>query len=92
MPGTPDSDALLTAVVRPEMLMLADGAAPNAWLGSVESRRYAGARYVYSVAIEAAPDLDRYHSFEIESDDGGYAEGAAVGVLLLPKPIALLSR
>jgi ABC-type Fe3+/spermidine/putrescine transport system ATPase subunit len=92
MPGNPDSDAPLTAVVRPEMLTLADDAVPSAWRGWVESRRYAGARYVYSVAIEAAPDAERYHSFEVESDDGEYPERASVGLMLLQKPIALLSR
>jgi ABC-type Fe3+/spermidine/putrescine transport system ATPase subunit len=92
MPVNPSPESPLTAVVRPEMLALAPGDAPNRWHGHVESRRYAGAHYVYSVAVESAPGLERYHSFEITSEDGGFAERSTVGVTLLPKPIALLVR
>ena len=87
-PDVPSADVTLTAVVRPEMLTIGDPAVPGTWHGSVESRRYAGAHYVYRVRIESASE--QHHTFEIESEDGGYAERERVGVTLLPKPIALL--
>ena len=92
IPGHPAPEGPLTAVVRPEMLALEPADAPNRWRGHVESRRYAGAHYVYNVAVAFAPGTERYYSFEITSEDGSFAERAPVGVALLPKPIALLVR
>jgi putative spermidine/putrescine transport system ATP-binding protein len=83
-------DSTLVAVLRPEMLVLGDAASPAVWRGSVESRRYVGARYLYRVSIEFAPEQS--HTFDVESDDGNFGERSAVGVSLLPKPIALLAR
>jgi hypothetical protein len=72
------------------MLTLTAADQPSSWRGWVESRRYAGARYAYRVYVEFAPE--RYHTFEIESENGGYPERSTVGVTLLQKPIALLFR
>ena len=81
----------LTAVIRPEMLALAPASAAEGWRGHVESRRYAGAHYVYRVVVPAsAPSSDRA-AFEIACDEGGYAEGSEVGVKLLGRPVALLA-
>jgi ABC-type Fe3+/spermidine/putrescine transport system ATPase subunit len=88
--GDPAPEAPLAAVLRPEMLVIGDATAPGTWRGTVESRRYLGARYAYRVSIEFA--REQYHTFEVESDDGGYDERSRVGVTLLPKPIALLVR
>ena len=85
-------DVPLTAVVRPEMLALTEATAPNCWRGLVDSRRYAGAHYVYRVTVQDALESDRYHSFEVLSDDGRHAERSTVGVALLQKPIALIVR
>jgi ABC-type Fe3+/spermidine/putrescine transport system ATPase subunit len=90
MPGEPAEEAPLTAVLRPEMLALTTAETPNSWRGWVESRRYAGARYAYRVYVEFAPE--HYHTFEIESENGGYGEQSTVGVTLLQKPVALLFR
>lgn len=84
------SVAPLTAVLRPEMLAIGAAGSADSWRGSVESRRYAGSRYVYRIVVDSAPVL--HHTFEIESEEGSYAEGADVGITLLPKPIALLLR
>jgi ABC-type Fe3+/spermidine/putrescine transport system ATPase subunit len=92
VPESPGSDALLSAVVRPEMLALAPHGTPDTWRGHVDSRRYAGAHYVYRVTVEDAPGADRRSTFEIESEDGSFAEGSEVDVRLLPKPIALVFR
>jgi ABC-type Fe3+/spermidine/putrescine transport system ATPase subunit len=90
VPGDPSPEARLTAVLRPEMLAIGEAESPGAWRGHVESRRYAGARYVYRISVEFAPE--QYHMFEVESEEGGYAECSTVGVRLLPKPVALLFR
>lgn len=84
----PAHQAPLKAVVRPEMLAIGGVGSPDTWRATVESRRYSGARYVYRVSVEDTPEQHR--AFEIESEDGGFAEGSAVGVTLLQKPIALL--
>jgi putative spermidine/putrescine transport system ATP-binding protein len=90
--GDPAPETPLTAVVRPEMLALTAADAPGSWRGRVEARRYAGARYVYSIAVEPSPGMQSPHAFEIESEDGSCVEQSPVGVKLLPKPIALLVR
>jgi ABC-type Fe3+/spermidine/putrescine transport system ATPase subunit len=86
--GDTASDAPLTAVIRPEMLALCPAGAPDTWLGRVASRRYAGSHYVYRVAVADA----RYYVFEVVSEDGSFRERQDVGVKLLPKFVALLSR
>ncbi|HEY7234125.1 MAG TPA: ABC transporter ATP-binding protein [Gemmatimonadaceae bacterium] len=88
--GNPASEARLTAVVRPEMLAICPPGSPDTWRGRVDSRRYAGSHYVYRVSVEFEPE--RYHTFELVSEDGGFAERSEVGIKLLPKPIALLFR
>jgi len=90
IPGDPAADATLTAVVRPEMLALCPPGSADTWRGCVESRRYAGAYYAYRVAVECPPNGERFYTFEIECEDGSFAERTDVGVKLLPKPIALL--
>ena len=77
----------LTAVIRPEMVALAPASAPECWRGRVESRRYAGAHYVYRVLVTGSDTV----AFEIACDEGSYAEGSEVGVKLLGRPIALLA-
>jgi len=91
MPGNSSSEPL-TAVVRPEMLALCPPGSPDTWRGCVESRRYAGAYHVYRIAVECPPKGERFYTFEIECEDGSFAERTDVGVKLLPKPIALLPR
>jgi hypothetical protein len=44
------------------------------------------------VAVECPPDGKRYYTFEMECEDGTFAERSNVGVKLLPKPIALVLR
>jgi ABC-type Fe3+/spermidine/putrescine transport system ATPase subunit len=87
--GTP-----LLAVLRPEALALAPEGTPGTWPGRIVVRRYAGGHYVYRVhvapAAPSAAESDRVATFEIASDDGRFAEGSAVGVRMLPKPLALL--
>jgi iron(III) transport system ATP-binding protein len=92
IPDDSPSDTALTAVVRPEMLALCPPGSPDTWRGCVEFRRYAGAYYVYRVAVECPPDGKRYYTFEMECEDGSFAERSNVGVKLLPKPIALVLR
>ena len=81
----------LTAVIRPEMLALAPVGAPESWRGQVESRRYAGAHYVYRVLVRASTSSSESATFEIACDEGSYAEGSEVGVKLLGRPVALLA-
>jgi ABC-type Fe3+/spermidine/putrescine transport system ATPase subunit len=88
--GTPTSQ--LTAVIRPEMLALCPPGAPETWRGQVHGRRYAGSHYVYRIVVAIAPNSERIQSFEILTEDGGFAERSEVGVKLLPKPIALLPQ
>jgi ABC-type Fe3+/spermidine/putrescine transport system ATPase subunit len=90
IPGDPDSGAPLAAVIRPEMLALVAADTPDSWPGRVESRRYAGGHYVYSIAVEVGAGADRSHVFEVHSQDGGFPERSLVGLTLLQKPIALL--
>jgi ABC-type Fe3+/spermidine/putrescine transport system ATPase subunit len=92
MPVNPAHEAPLTAVIRPEMLVLCPAESPDTWPGRVESRRYAGASYVYRVLVEFDPGLERFYAFEIMSEDGGFGERTNVGVKLLPKPLALVFR
>ena len=92
VPADAVAGAGLTAVVRPEMLALCPPGSPDTWRGCVESRRYAGAHYVYRVAVECPPKGERFYTFEIECEDGSFAERTDVGVKLLSKPIALLAR
>jgi ABC-type Fe3+/spermidine/putrescine transport system ATPase subunit len=84
--------ARLRAVIRPEMLALCPPDAPDAWRGRVDSRRYAGAHYVYRVSVPLASNAEESSSFEVLSEDGGYAEHSEVGVKLLPKRMALLDE
>jgi hypothetical protein len=70
------------------MLALCPAGAPDTWLGRVASRPYAGSHYVYRVAVADA----RYYVFEVVSEDGSFRERQDVGVKLLPKFVALLSR
>ena len=87
----PAPDAPLTAVLRPEMLALCPAGSPDTWPARVESRRYAGSHFVYRVTLaETAPASLPVHTFEVMSEDGGFAERADVGLKLLPRPIALL--
>ena len=81
----------LTAVIRPEMVALAPAGAPENWPGRVESRRYAGANYVYRVTVPTSTPGQETAAFEIACDEGRYAEGSEVGVKLLGRPIALLA-
>jgi len=92
MPENPAPEAPLRAVIRPEMLALCPAGAPDTWRGQVDARRYAGSHCVYRVAVEFAPGVDRFYTFEIMSEDGSFAERGEVGVKLLPKPVALLFR
>jgi ABC-type Fe3+/spermidine/putrescine transport system ATPase subunit len=89
-----DGPASFVAVVRPESLALVPRGTPGTWPGRVESRRYAGAYYVYrvQVALDSSANHAGDAGFEIQCDDGAFAEGANVGVRLLPKPIALVAR
>jgi ABC-type Fe3+/spermidine/putrescine transport system ATPase subunit len=81
----------LTAVIRPEMLALTSAGAPESWRGRVESRRYAGAHYVYRVVVPASATQPAVAAFEIACDDGRHTEGNDVGVKLLGRPVALLA-
>ena len=81
----------LTAVIRPEMLALTPPGTPESWRGRVESRRYAGAHYVYRVVVPASASSPAAAAFEIACDHGSYAEGNEVGVKLLGRPVALLA-
>jgi hypothetical protein len=69
------------------MVALAAADAPESWRGRVESRRYAGAHYVYRVTVPGSEPA----AFEIACDEGRYAEGSEVGVKLLGRPVALLA-
>ena len=90
MPHDSATDASVLAVIRPEMLVIGKADAPAGWRGVVDSRRYAGSRYVYRVAVEYA--AEHRYAFEVESEDGGHAERSTVTLTLLQKPLALLSR
>jgi len=81
----------LTAVIRPEMVALAPAGGADSWPGRVESRRYAGAHYVYRVMVPARSSAPDVAAFEIACDEGRYAEGSEVGVKLLGRPVALLA-
>jgi ABC-type Fe3+/spermidine/putrescine transport system ATPase subunit len=81
----------LTAVIRPEMLALTPVGAAESWRGRVESRRYAGAHYVYRVVVPGSAPNSGPATFEIACDEGSYAEGTEVGVKLLGRPVALLA-
>ena len=81
----------LTAVIRPEMVALAAADTHESWRGRVESRRYAGAHYVYRVTVPASEPAPGRAAFEIACDEGRYAEGSEVGVKLLGRPVALLA-
>ena len=81
----------LTAVIRPEMLDLAPLGAPECWPGRVESRRYAGAHYVYRVVVPATGSSSSATAFEVACGEGSYAEGSEVAVKLLGRPVALLA-
>jgi putative spermidine/putrescine transport system ATP-binding protein len=91
-PTNTSHDARLHAVIRPEMLSVCRPDGPNCWRGVVESRRYAGAYYVYRVLVAAAPGTSRFHTFEINCEEGNFTEGDDVGVTLLPKPVALVDQ
>jgi hypothetical protein len=78
-------------VIRPEMLALTPAGAPESWRGRVESRRYAGAHYVYRIVVPASASGPGAAAFEIACDQGSYAEGNEVGVKLLGRPVALLA-
>jgi ABC-type Fe3+/spermidine/putrescine transport system ATPase subunit len=84
--------ARLTAVIRPEMLALAPAGAPDSWRGRVESRRYAGAHYIYRVVVPGSAPSTTGAAFEVVWGEGSYAEGSEVGVKLLGRPMAVLSR
>ena len=91
-PSNVTSNAPLLAVIRPEMLSVCHPGSLNCWRGLVESRRYAGAHYVYRVNVESAPSSGQLHTFEIVCEEGNFTEGGEVGVTLLPKPLALLAQ
>ncbi|HEY5218656.1 MAG TPA: ABC transporter ATP-binding protein [Gemmatimonadaceae bacterium] len=75
------------AVLRPESLTLTDANAAGAWRGIVQTRRFAGDRFVYRVGeiIGAREPL------EVMSEHGQHREGDSVGVKLRDEPIALVS-
>ncbi|MGI8618516.1 MAG: ABC transporter ATP-binding protein [Gemmatimonadaceae bacterium] len=62
------------AILRPELLQLADADATDAWQGIVLARRFAGSSIVYR--IELAPDI----VVEISGSDGSAQIGKRVGV------------
>ena len=87
----PSSDAAVTAVIRPEALALVPPATTGTWPGIIQARRYAGAHYIYHVAVGTPSSTDAATMFELH-DPNGHPVGEAVAVRLLPKPIALLPR
>ena len=92
MPNASAGDDSVLAVIRPEMLDLCPPESADGWRGHVDSCRYAGAYYVYRVSVPALPGADRTYTFEIESEEGCFREEPDVGVKLMPRPLALVSR
>ena len=92
LPNDASAAARFVAVIRPETVALCPATAPGTWYGVVVVRRYAGAHYVYRVLAPEPEAAHRRTEFEIESEDGSFVEGSAVGIKLLPKPVALLAQ
>ncbi len=76
----------LLAVLRPETLTLTAATDVDAWVGTVQTRRYAGDHYVYRVAEIAGAD----EPLEVQCEHGRYAEGDRVGVRLRAQPVSLV--
>ncbi len=85
--GAAAAGAPQVAVLRPESLAVVDATAPDAWRGTVQTRRFAGDHFVYRVGDIAGAS----EPLEVMADHGRVAEGDAVGVRLRPHPIALVA-
>ena len=72
------------AVLRPEALALVDPKTPDAWRGIIVARRFAGAGFVYRVAL--TEDL----AVEVASATGTVGEADSVGVIVAREPVALV--
>ena len=75
----------LLAVLRPEALALAPADAPDAWPGTVTTRRFGGAAEVYHVALAGGPTV------EVTSWERGVREGEPVGVRVVREPVPLVA-
>ena len=64
------------AILRPQSLGIASAADAGVWPGTVSSRRFAGASFVYHVRLDAGPEI------EVAGAEGASVEGDRVGVRL----------
>ena len=71
-------------VLRPEALGFTPPDWPDAWPGTVRSRRFAGAVFVYRVQLEEGPEV------ELSTEDRVAGEGERVGVRVRREPVAIV--
>ncbi|MDB4887529.1 MAG: transporter related protein [Gemmatimonadetes bacterium] len=74
----------VSAVLRPESLVLALNLSAPAWRGEVLGRRFAGGHTVYRVRLANGAEV------EVTGDGYGAAEGARTGVQLSGVPVAVV--
>jgi ABC-type Fe3+/spermidine/putrescine transport system ATPase subunit len=72
------------AVLRPESVLIGKGGTSGGWVGRVESRRFAGAFFVYHVSLGNGVEL------EASSPDAVADDGDQVNVAFSSRPIALV--
>jgi hypothetical protein len=73
------------AVLRPEALGFTPADWPDVWPATVESRRFAGATYVYRARLRDGRVV------EVSTPDRVADEGDAVGVRIVREPVPLVA-